>query len=113
MWVLIFDLTFGEADTSDKFIRDIDHSPDLDIYSFTFLVEFSHWFLKLVPVAANEQSCHVVAVGELPWVVLLLLSHHILESCDHVFGLTGLGESRLEDLGHLALILRITLTINA
>jgi len=66
VWKLIFDLSFGEADTSDQFIRDVDYSPDLDIHSLAFLVELSHGLLQLAPVATNEQSCHVVAVGELP-----------------------------------------------
>ena len=60
-------------------------------------MELGLGLLQLGLVTSDEESCHMVAVWELPWILGLLEPDHVLEVTDHFFGLTSLSESVLED----------------
>ena len=66
---LILDLAFGETDTSDEFIRNVDYCSDLHRDILAFLMVLSLRRPHLVLIAADKQSSDMVRVRELPTVL--------------------------------------------
>ena len=66
---LILDFAFGETDTSDEFIRNVDDCSDLHRDIFAFLMVLSLWRPHLVLIAADKQGSNMVRVRELPTVL--------------------------------------------
>ena len=78
----VLDLAVRETDASSELARYINDGSDFYIDLFAFLVVLSLWTIQLTTSSTDEQSCHVVAIWELPRRVGSLLQYHLLKVFD-------------------------------
>ena len=113
MWEFILNLTVREADASDDLVRDVDECTDFHPDSFALLVELRCGLLELAFVPANEKSCDVMRVRQLPrWTGLLTLAHEF-EVVNHLLGFTSLLQTSCHQLYELPLVGLVSLAVDS